>query len=61
MINLQKQLNQEIEECIDSVSKLSPLVSTFIDYSSDEIGASALWISIKHSVNTMNTYPNTDK
>ena len=61
MINLQQKLNREIEDCIDSVSKLAPLVSWFIDFSSDEIGAASLLISIKHSIKTMNAVLTNDK
>jgi hypothetical protein len=34
MISLYEVLNEEIEECIDSVAKLAPLVSCYIEYDS---------------------------
>ena len=55
MITLQQQLNEEIEDCIDSVSKLSPLVPWYLDYTSAEIGAASLVIAIKHSLKTLKT------
>ena len=61
MITLQKQLNDEIEDWIDSVSKLSPLVPWYLDYSSAEIGSSSLVIAIKHSLKTLQTDGKGDK
>lgn len=61
MINLQQKMNHEIEDWIDSVSKLAPLVSWYIEFSSDEVGAASLLIAIKHSISTMNNVLTNDK
>ncbi|CAI2383183.1 unnamed protein product [Moneuplotes crassus] len=48
-----KILKEEIEDCIDSVAKLSPLVPCYIEYNCAEVASAALMISIKHSVKTI--------
>lgn len=53
--SLQQMLNEEIEDCIDSVAKLSPLVPCYIKYTSAEIAAASIVIAIKHSIKTMIT------
>mmetsp|Transcript_9349 Transcript_9349/g.8252 ORF Transcript_9349/g.8252 Transcript_9349/m.8252 type:complete len:96 (+) Transcript_9349:371-658(+) len=53
LISLQELLNEEIEDCIDSVAKLAPLVPQYIDYNSAEVGSAALMIGIKHSIKTI--------
>ena len=45
MAELQKVINEEIEDCIDSVSKLAPLVPVYIHYNSAEISTAAVsWV-----------------
>ena len=61
MINLHKELNEEIEDWIDSVSKLAPLVPWYIEYTWTEIGAASLVIAIKHSLKTMKSEAAGDK
>ena len=61
MISLQELLNEEIEDCIDSVSKLAPLVPHYIDYSWDEIGSASLLMAIRHSIKSLVQEANWDK
>lgn len=44
MIWLQELINEEIEDCIDSVSKLSPLVPQYIHYNCAEIATASVSI-----------------
>ncbi|CAI2378498.1 unnamed protein product [Moneuplotes crassus] len=46
-------LREEIEDCIYSITKLSPLVPSYIEYNSAEVASAALTLSIKHSVKTI--------
>lgn len=48
-----KILKEEIEDCIDSVAKLSPLVPQYIEFNSVEVSSAALMIALKHSVKTI--------
>ena len=59
--SLQEWLNEEIEDCIDSVAKLSPLVPSYIDYNSAEVGSASLMIAIKHSIKTIHQEAQWDK
>lgn len=44
MIDLQQLLNEEIEDCIDSVAKLSPLVPDYIHFNCAEIATASVSI-----------------
>lgn len=48
-----KVLRDEIEDCIDSVAKLAPLVPCYIEFNSAEVASAALMIAIKHSIKTI--------
>lgn len=50
MKDLYKTWREEILECIDAISKLSPLMPEYINFKTKEISTAALVVSIKHSL-----------
>jgi len=53
IVTLQKLLNEEIGDCIESVAKLAPLVPVFITFTSAEIASASIIVSIKHALKNM--------